>query len=142
MKNFEIDTIRDAASALRTKDPLLSFELFKIAFINRPTGPFIERSYFELKKELGIKSFVIIGNCQAGIIANLIRDKSEYFQVDEVITAHLYENHNDSIYRILDKADYIITQNISDKFEGINTTKILELYPEKTIRILNLHFAS
>lgn len=140
MTKIEIDAIRDAGVLLRVKQPLIAYRLLKIAYFYRPKGPSIKKAYLELKAELGIKSFVIIGNCQAAAIAQIIREKSVRFEIKKVITAHLYKEHNENIYRLMDETDYIITQNISDKFEGINTAVILNRYQEKTVRILNLHF--
>ncbi|MFG0773283.1 WcbI family polysaccharide biosynthesis putative acetyltransferase [Vibrio plantisponsor] len=85
-------------------------------------------------------SFVVIGNCQSRIIADLLLEKNSRFRITKVIVAHLYKNHNDGIYEVLNDADYIITQNISKQFVGIDTDTILNRYGYKTVRVPNLFY--
>jgi hypothetical protein len=145
MNEVDINKIRDAASVLRESEPKLAYQLFSLALKHRPNGHYILQSYkelkAELKTELGIKSFVVIGNCQAGVIANLIAEKSNKFVIDKLITVHLPDDDRENIYDILDRADYIVAQNIRANFIGIDTDTIQKKYPQKIVKILNLHFS-
>ena len=137
----EVDAIRDAARALKDADSRLSYRLFRLAFLCRPGGPYIASNYKELKQSLGIKSFVVIGNCQAEIIASLLREKNPTIEIDLVVVAHLYKHASDDIYKRLDLVDYIVTQNISDAFSGISTSLLESKYKDKLIKIPNVFFS-
>ncbi|NKF49424.1 hypothetical protein G3R49_02360 [Shewanella sp. WXL01] len=140
MNEREIDDIRDAANFLRRRNPKMAFKLFSVALSHRPNGSLIRKNYQELKEKLNLKTFVIIGNCQATVVANFIQERAESLVARQVISAHLYKNHDDSLYKSLDEVDFIITQNVDDKFEGINTKEILSRYGNKTVRYLNLFY--
>lgn len=140
MNAKNIDKIRDVATFLRGSDDKASFKLFGLARAYRPFGPYILNSYNELKKKLGIKTFVVIGNCQAKVISNLLEEKNTKFIVEKTIIAHHYKKHDPTINYYLNNVDYIITQNLNDNFIDISTRSILNKYKGKTIRVLNLHY--
>jgi len=104
-----------------------------------PKGPLINQIFNELKKDLNIRTAVVIGNCQAIPISSMIESKTKKIHIDDTIIAHAYI-HNDLLYKILDNTDIIITQNISEKFHGINTSSLQYKYKEKIIKILNLYY--
>ncbi|WP_432697900.1 WcbI family polysaccharide biosynthesis putative acetyltransferase [Marinobacterium sp. YM272] len=140
MNRLDINCIRDAAIKLKETDPKMAFELCAIALKYRPKGKYIRQLYDELRLSLGIKKFVIIGNCQSGVIEKILKEKSDRFKVDLVIRAHKYKSHDPKVYDVMEDADYIITQNISEKIHGIGTNTISDKFPGKVVKILNLFF--
>lgn len=139
MDNKNIDLIRDSAKELVNSNPLQAYKLFNLALKYRPDGVYLLEQEKILKKKLNIKKFIVIGNCQAKPLSELIEFKSSNFIVDRYIEVHLYE-HENSINKELEKADYIITQNISDKYKGINTKHLKAKYADKLTVIPGLFF--
>lgn len=139
MKGNDINLIRDSAMELMNYNKLAAYQLFVLALNHRPDGGLLIEQEAKLKEELKLKTFVLIGNCQMEALADLIKFKNTSFQVKSVIQAHIYK-HDKNIYNIFNNADYIITQNISEKFEGINTKKLKEIYKDKIIITPGLFF--
>ncbi|WP_298942634.1 WcbI family polysaccharide biosynthesis putative acetyltransferase [uncultured Psychromonas sp.] len=139
LENIEINKIRDAAIKLIDSDPFLAFKLFDLALKYRPMGPLLIDKYTLLKDQLDITTFIIIGNCQSDVIADLIPLKNNKFYVIECIKAHEY-TYDDSIIHRLDRTDYIITQPISKLFKGINTEELNKRYSSKMVVIPGVFF--
>jgi len=139
MDNKNINLIRDSAKKLIQSNPLMAYKLFHLALQYRPTGWYLIEQERKLKKQLNIKKFIVIGNCQAKPLSELIEHKNPHFIVDKSIAAHLYK-YDASIHDSFKKADYIITQNISNNFKGINTQLLKEQYPDKVVVIPGLYF--
>ncbi len=86
-----------------------------------------------------VKTFFVIGNCQSTALSNVLSNISDECTCKGNIEVHKY-HYNEDILKELDDVDYIVTQNIGEHFEGINTKSLLARYPKKVVRILNLHF--
>lgn len=140
VKIDHVDSIRDAAILLSKSDPELALDLINIAAHHRPEGPVIKTLYSKLKLDLGKKSFALIGNCQMSPLASLLESKSERVIIDKVISAHLYKHTGNKIYKTMENADFIVTQPISNKYEGINTALLKEIYGKKVVTVPNLFF--
>lgn len=134
----EIDLIRDAGQALKSTRPSMALKLLALALRGRPNGSKIKEAFNSLKEKENIKTFFVIGNCQAESISRLL-DKQQRVVSLGFIAVHRY-SFSDDIYRYMEQADYIVTQTISDSFNGINTKQLQSLFGNKLIRIPNLHF--
>lgn len=139
MPDYNIKAIRDAAISIEDTHPELALDLIRIAKQERPNAPVIGELHSKLKTQLGGADIVVIGNCQAEPLSKIICSKNRFINSIKVITAHLYR-HEDAIYRTLDRADFILTQPLADKFPGIATQALKSRYGSKVITFLNLHF--
>lgn len=61
MNNHAIDDLRDLAVKYESNDLNTAFELMKIAYTYRPSGPFISKKYNEYKKKLDLIELVNTG---------------------------------------------------------------------------------
>lgn len=135
---IDFQNFQEAAHILESVNPKLALGLLSSAKKIR-SSPALNMLYRELKAKTRIINLVVIGNCQSTPLADLLHSKSSQVYVSHFVTVHNYR-FNKSIYKVLDDCDYIITQNISKKFAGINTHLLSKLYPDKLIKILNLYY--
>ena len=89
-----------------------------MAYEQRPNGPKIRELVFQMKNNF--KSVIIIGNCQAKPISNILSSQCEDLLVLKVITAHTYE-YDPKVDSLFELCDYIITQPLSSGFGDIST---------------------
>ncbi|MFD3389350.1 WcbI family polysaccharide biosynthesis putative acetyltransferase [Alteromonas macleodii] len=86
---------------------------------------------------------LVIGNCQARPISRILSDKYENIYVLDPIIAHLAKNEMEHEYiRLLESADVIISQHLSDDFncEVIRSNNLKNLFKEKIVLIPNLYY--
>ena len=82
---------------------------------------------------------VVIGNCQARPLADYIEKLVPTIQVTATPIVHLLKDSDEATYRdVLDEADVIVTQLISDNYpcKFIRTSEIKRLYSDKTYTLL------
>ncbi|MET6759722.1 WcbI family polysaccharide biosynthesis putative acetyltransferase [Pseudoalteromonas sp. NCIMB_1079] len=135
----DITNIKNAGYLLKKSNPVLSYKLLSLASKKTPNDASLRKSLVEIKELIGITTFFVIGNCQAAVVSDILESKSNKLISYGSIAVHLFD-HDESIFDILDDVDFIITQNVGAYYKGINTENLLSLYPEKVIRIHNLHF--
>jgi len=140
MKQSTIEDIHQAASLIRAEHPRLALRLYTALLEQRPNGEVIKRALKELQAQLGYKSYVVIGNCQARPTSNLLMDRSLGLLSRGFITAFNY-THAPETDTLLDEVDYIFTQKLADTFPHINTSSLVDKYgADKVITISNLFF--
>lgn len=94
MNHMEVDIVRDVAKKLISTEPRAALELFSLCLESRPDGQYLKAKCVELKEQLGITSFVVLGNCQATPISELIKFKNQNFQVVSVLKWFEMLNNN------------------------------------------------
>lgn len=96
----EIDLIRDSGQALQDKRPKAALKLFALALRKRPEGAKIREAYQSLKSRTGIKTFFVVGNCQAEPLSRLL-DKQQYTASLGFIAVHRYTFSRD-VYQFME----------------------------------------
>jgi len=136
-----IEDIHHAASLIRAQSPELALRLYQGLLEVRPNGKVIQKAFNELKDELKLKSYVVVGNCQAKPTSKLLTDRSQDLISRGYIKAFNY-THTKETDHLLDEVDYIFTQKLADSFPKINTKALLNKYGSaKVILISNLYFS-
>lgn len=90
------------------------------------------------------KKVVIVGNCQARPLSELLKMMSNKIEVLDVIIVHLSKASDFLKYKSsLDQADYIISQKIADNYpcDFVRTKFLKEEYPNKLVTIINLYYS-
>lgn len=85
---------------------------------------------------------VVVGNCQARPVAELMGSFCSDVHISYVAIAHLIGNNDESEFNTaIAEADYIVTQKVDNDYPClfIHTSKLKEKYPEKVKVILNLY---
>ncbi|MGR5322975.1 WcbI family polysaccharide biosynthesis putative acetyltransferase [Vibrio sp. DNB22_17_1] len=137
MTENEINTLRDSAIKLIGTEPKLAYQLLLMAYEQRPSGPKIRELVFNLKNNF--KSVIVIGNCQATPLSNILTSQCEDLSVLKVITAHTYK-HDSKVDSLFELSDYIITQPLSSGFGDISTEALRKKYKEKVVTYHNLFY--
>ncbi|WP_395340370.1 WcbI family polysaccharide biosynthesis putative acetyltransferase [Ningiella sp. W23] len=89
-------------------------------------------------------NLVIIGNCQARPLKDIINQINQQVTVIDTPIVHLLKAHEkDEVYATLDSADHIVTQLIADTYpcDYIRTNTLKTAFPNKVTTILNLYYA-
>jgi hypothetical protein len=95
-------------------------------------------------KEMDKHKIVIVGNCQARPLKQIIDSISDEVDVIGTPIVHLLKDENESETKaLLDQADTIITQVIADNYpcKYIQTSRLKADYPHKVVTILNLFYS-
>ncbi|HHC7360592.1 TPA: WcbI family polysaccharide biosynthesis putative acetyltransferase [Vibrio parahaemolyticus] len=139
MNDKEINETRDVAKIIMKQNKKLAFELFSLCLKHRPHGPYLKSQFFELKKKLKIKTFVVLGNCQSQPISELIDFKDPSFHILSSLKVHEMRNMK-TMPSELYYADYIITQNLGDSFGVLETNNIKNTFSDKVVVIPGCFF--
>ena len=79
------------------------------------------------------KKFAVIGNSQAGALANIIKQSSCDLELVPVATVHKLDKSKPELFlNILSSVDIIIHQPIGDNFGSLSIERIKEVFPHKT----------
>lgn len=90
---------------------------------------------------MGKQKVVVVGNCQARPIANMLAKMNKDLEVVKIAIVHLLSDKNkDEYIPFFEEADIIICQLVADNYpcEFVTTSFLTERYSEKIVKIVNL----